>query len=77
MFAIPKLLGDRYGVPTASLNLQYEPSILLTRRRRDDLEDSESDDEPLQCDECGEWLEDCVCETFDADELGLDPEEED
>jgi hypothetical protein len=43
------------------------------------LEDSESD-EPLEseeiCDECGELLEDCVCETFDADELGLDPEED-
>jgi len=48
------------------------------RRLRD-----QSDVDDILCDECGDLVEDCECDLdyardlFDADELGLDPEEDD
>ena len=48
------------------------------RRSRD-----QNDVDEIICDECGDPIDECTCDfdyahdLFDADELGLDPEEDD
>lgn len=48
-------------------------AVLFSKKQSDDLE---SPDYADYCENCGEF--ECVCDTalFDADELGLDPEDD-